>query len=424
MTYDLVIKNVYTTNTGNDIVNIGINGNKITKIDKAELKGKEVIDGKQMLAAPGWVNTHSHIAMTLLRSYADDMELMPWLQNKIWPIEAKFNDDHFKWGSYLGVLEMIKGGTTCFNDMYFFMHITAEAVAKSGMRGVLCRCVMGDDPKDDYRLQESEEFFEQWHNKADGRVKVTYGPHAIYTCTQRYLEKIIELANNRKGSLVHMHIAETEFEVETCKKEHKGLTPVQYLNSLKLFDLPVLAAHCVYLTPEDMDILAAKKVAVSHNPQSNLKLASGIAPITQMQEKNILVSVGTDGPSSNNNLDMLEDIRTASYLAKGSRRNPTVLPATEALKMGTYNGAQALRWENLGKLEENYLADIVLYRMDEPYWYPRHNMVSNLIYSATSNDVDTVIVDGKVLMKNREMLTLDEEQIKYETNKIAMELVK
>lgn len=423
MNYDVVIKDVYLAKgDGQEVANIGITGNKITYIGTEKITGKETIDGKDMLAAPGWVNTHTHIALNLLRSYADDMELMPWLEQVNWPIEAKMQQIHFKWGSYLGVLEMIKSGTTCFNDMYFCMEETAKAVQDAGIKAVLSRCVMGDDPTDDYRLKESQEFYKNWNNKADGRIKVSFGPHAPYTCTNRYLAKVIELAKENKIQ-IHMHLAETQGEVDTCIKE-KGKTPIQLMDSLGMFELPTVAAHCVYVNDKDIEIMATKHVAVAHNPQSNLKLSSGIAPIKEMLEKGVLVSVGTDGPSSNNNLDMLEEIRTMTYLAKGKNLIPTVIPANQALELGTYNGAKALGFENVGKLEKDFNADIVLYKLNEPYWFPRHNLVSNLIYAASSNDVDTVIVDGKVLMKNREVLTLDEEKIKFETNKIAKELVK
>lgn len=422
MMYDLVIKDVFLAKENSqESFNIGISGDTITYIGKDEISGKETINGKDMLAAPGWVNTHTHTAMTLLRSYADDMELMPWLQNKIWPIEGKMKTEHFKWGSYLGVLEMLKGGTTCFNDMYFFMEETAKAVQDAGIKAVLCRGIMGDDPTNDYRLKESVDFYHNWHNRADGRVKVAFGPHAPYTCTNRYLAKVIELAK-QENMMIHMHLAETQFEVDTCIKEN-GKTPIQLMDSLGMFEQPTIAAHCVYVNDKDMEIMAAKHVAVAHNPQSNLKLSSGIAPIKEMLDKGILVTVGTDGPSSNNNQDMLEEVRTAAYLAKCKSALPTTIPAVQALEIGTYNGAKALGFDNVGKLEKDYKADIVLYKLDETYWYPRHNLVSNLIYAASSNDADTVIVNGKVLMKNREVLTLDEEKIKFETNKIAKDLV-
>ncbi|MBQ0067020.1 MAG: amidohydrolase [Phascolarctobacterium sp.] len=423
MKYDVAVKNVYLPNGDNKTVaNIGINGNKIVYIGKEEISGTEEINGKDMLAVPGWVNTHTHLAMTLFRSYADDMELMPWLQEKIWPIEAKMQREHFKWGSYLGVVEMIKNGTTCFNDMYFVMEETAKAVDEGGLRAVLSRCVMGDDPKDDYRMKESLDFYKEWNDKANGRIKVAYGPHAPYTCTDRYLKKVVEYAK-QDNVLLHIHLAETAKEVEDCAAR-SGKSPIALMESLGLFELPTVAAHCVYVDKNDRQILAKNNVAVAHNPQSNLKLASGIAPVTDLLDDNVLVTVGTDGCSSNNNLDMLEEVRLACYLAKGTSHNPTAIPAQQALEIGTYNGAKALQFDKLGKLEEGYIADIVLYNMSESYWYPRHNFVSNLIYAASSNDVDTVIVDGKVLMKKREILTLDEEKIKFETNKIALELTK
>lgn len=423
MKFDLAIQNVYVVNDeGKETFNIGINGNKIAYIGKDAITGTEEINGKDMLAAPGWVNTHTHLAMTLFRSYADDMELMPWLQEKIWPIEAKMQREHFTWGSYLGIVEMIKNGTTCFNDMYFVMEETAKAVEEGGIRGVLSRCVMGDDPKDDYRMKESLDFYKEWNGKADGRIKVAYGPHAPYTCTNRYLQKVVEYAK-QDNVLLHIHLAETAKEVADCKAKD-GKSPIALMESLGLFELPTVAAHCVYVDKNDREILAKNNVAVAHNPQSNLKLASGVAPVADMLNDNVLVTVGTDGCSSNNNLDMLEEVRLACYLAKGTAQIPTVIPAKQALEMGTYNGAKALQFKNLGKLEKDFLADIVLYKMNESYWYPRHNLVSNLIYAASSNDVDTVIVDGKIIMKKREILTLDEEKIKFETNKVAKELTK
>ena len=221
MKFDLAIQNVYVVNDeGKETFNIGINGNKIAYIGKDAINGTEEINGKDMLAAPGWVNTHTHLAMTLFRSYADDMELMPWLQEKIWPIEAKMQREHFTWGSYLGIVEMIKNGTTCFNDMYFVMEETAKAVEEGGIRGVLSRCVMGDDPKDDYRMKESLDFYKEWNGKADGRIKVAYGPHAPYTCTNRYLQKVVEYAK-QDNVLLHIHLAETAKEVADCKAKGK-----------------------------------------------------------------------------------------------------------------------------------------------------------------------------------------------------------
>ena len=420
--YDVVIKNVYVVHdTVQQEVNIGINGNTIAYIGTEGIEGKETVNGKNRLAVPGWVNTHTHLAMTLLRSYADDMDLQSWLNDRIWPAEAKFTDKQFKWGSYLGLLEMIKGGTTCYNDMYFHMDVTAEATEKAGIRGVLSRGIIVFDDSLQEKIHENLELYKNWHNKAEGRIKVMLGPHAVYTLGEDHLKAIAATAKEY-GIANHIHVSETEFEVNNCIKEH-GMSPVAYLESVGLFDSPTLAAHCVCVDDNDIKILARHNVQVAHNPQSNLKLASGIAPITKMMEAGVNVTIGTDGASSNNNLDMLEEVQTASLLAKGITKNPLAVPAEMALQLGTLNGAQALGFDKLGKIEVGYMADIALYKMDACSWYPRHNFMSMLIYAASSRDVDTVLCNGKVLMKQGEVLTLDEEKIKFEAAKAALDLV-
>lgn len=422
MKYDVVIKNVYVVHDATQKeVNIGINGNTIAYIGAEPIEGKETIDGKNHLAVPGWVNAHTHLAMTLLRSYGDDMELQSWLNDRIWPAEAKLTANDFKWGSYLGLLEMIKSGTTCFNDMYFSMDITAEATEKAGIRGVLSRCITVFDIGVKEKIKENLELHKNWHNKADGRIKVVFSPHSVYIVDRAGFKDIVE-ASKEYGVANHIHVSETEFEVNNCIKEH-GMSPVAYLESVGLFDTPTVAAHCVCVDAKDIQIMAKHNVAVAHNPQSNLKLASGIAPITEMLSAGINVTVGTDGASSNNNLDMLEEVQTACLLAKGITKNPLAVPAETALQLGTVNGAKALGFDNLGKIEVGYLADLALYNMKESSWYPRHNLLSMLIYAGAARDVDTVLCNGKVIMKQGEVLTLDEEMIKYEAGKAGLDLV-
>lgn len=422
MMYDVVIKDVYVVHdAAQKEVNIGINGNTIAYIGTDKIEGKETLNGKNHLAVPGWVNTHTHLAMTMLRSYADDMELQSWLNDRIWPAEAKFGDEHFKWGSYLGLLEMIKGGTTCYNDMYFHMDITAQATEEAGIRGVLTRCISVFDIGVEAKIKEELKLHRDWHNKAEGRIKVMLGPHSVYIVDKEGLQKVAATAKEH-GIANHIHVSETQFEVDNCVKEH-GMSPVAYLESVGMFDSPTVAAHCVCVDDNDIQILAKHKVAVAHNPQSNLKLASGVAPIAKMIEAGVNVTIGTDGTSSNNNLDMLEEVQTASLLAKGITKNPLAVPADMALQLGTLNGAQALGFDKLGKIEAGYLADIALYKMDACSWYPRHNLMSMLIYAASSRDVDTVLCNGKVLMKQGEVLTLDEEKIKFEAAKAGLSLV-
>ena len=381
----------------------------------------KVIDGKNKLALPGFVNTHNHAAMTLFRSYADDLVLQDWLENKIWPIEAKLTGKDVYWGTELAIAEMIRFGTTSFCDMYFFMDDVAHAVEESGMRAVLCRGITGFSPADDIKLVESEEFFNNWQKKADGRIEVWLGPHAPYTCPPEYLKKVSALAEKLDAN-IHIHLAETKKEVDDCLAAHQA-TPIELMKQVGLFDHTVLAAHCVHLSENDMDIIAEKNVRVAHNPGSNLKLASGIAPIPELLKRNVTIGLGTDGASSNNNLDMLEEIRLSALLHKNNTGNPTVLPAHQALFLGTLGGAQALGWQNdLGSLEVGKKADVILLDMSEAHWYPTHNLISTLVYSAQSSDVSDVIVDGKILLENREYKTLDIEKIKHEANQSAQRL--
>jgi 5-methylthioadenosine/S-adenosylhomocysteine deaminase len=409
----VLIKNIELLHTPNGEAHcIAIDNERITYVGKEAPKdflADEIVDGKGKLATAGMVNTHGHVSMTLLRSYADDMALMDWLQNKIWPIEDKMDAKDIYWGALLGIVEMLKGGTTCFADMYAFMEDVARACVETGIRANLCRGLIGVAPDKDVKLAENTTLFENWHGAANGLIRVTYGPHAPYTCPVDYLQKVISVAGAH-GAELQMHLCETKFEVESCQKEH-GMTPIKLMDSLGMFELGTIAAHCVHLSDEDMELMAAKGVRVAHNPQSNLKLASGIAPVKKMLEKGICVGLGTDGASSNNNLDMLEECRAAAMLHKAVDFDPLAIPAAKAWEMATVDGAKVLGFEKLGKLEAGNLADIVLWDMHKPYWYPRHNKLSQLVYAANSGDADTVFVVGKKVLENGRLLTFDEEKI-------------
>lgn len=421
----LLLKNIELLDTPNGEANvIAVEDGKISYIGKDlpdSFAADEVIDGKGMLATAGMVNTHGHVSMTLLRSYADDMALMDWLENKIWPIEAKMNAKDIYWGAMLGIAEMLKSGTTCFADMYCFMDDVARAVAETGIRANLSRGLIGLAPDKDEKLAENTQLVEDWQGYDNGRIRITYGPHAPYTCPVEYLQKVIEAAQANNAE-IQMHLCETKGEVENCIKEH-GVTPIKLMDQLGMFEQGTIAAHCVYLTEDDMDIMAAKNVRVAHNPQSNLKLASGIAPVARMLEKGICVGLGTDGASSNNNLDMLEECRAAAMLHKTTTLNPLAVPAAQAWDMATVNGAKVLGFDSLGKLSVGQQADIVLWNMHKPYWYPRHNKLSLLVYAANSSDADTVIVNGKVVLQNGSMTLFDEEKIYAEANLRAQKLL-
>lgn len=420
----LLIKNAeIITAPDTDTYYIGINDDMIEVISKEKPAGYEeakIINAVGKIAAPGMVNTHTHAAMTLLRSYADDMVLMDWLQNKIWPAEDGLTDDDIYWGTMLSIAEMLKSGTTCFADMYFAMDRVADAAAQTGIRASLSRGLTGFSDENFEKLEENAALFEERHNSCNGRIRVMLGPHAPYTCSVDYLKHVIAKAQ-AIGSEIHMHLSETAGEVADCIKEH-GMSPIKLMDSLGMFECGTLAAHCVHVSEEDMQIMAAKNVCVAHNPQSNLKLASGIAPVPAMLAHGITVGLGTDGTSSNNNLDMLEECRLAAMLHKNMTGNPEIIPASQALAMATSEGAKALGFKNVGRLEAGQKADIVLYNMDKPYWHPRHDRISLFVYAANSADADTVMIDGKLLMQNGEMLYLDLEKIYAEADMRARRL--
>lgn len=391
---------------------LAIEGNHISFIGAVpdDFEPDSVIDGRGKLVMPGLINCHNHAAMTLLRCYADDLPLMEWLQKKIWPVEAHLNSDDVYWGSLLACAEMVKSGTTLFADMYFEMGRVAEAAQVVGIRTNLSRGMIGFGPNAERALNEAVELVEQWHCKADGMVKVMLGPHAPYTCPPEYLERVMKLADEHKVG-IHIHLAETKAEVDEIKEKY-GTTPVKLMDQIGLFhNRHVLAAHCVHLTDEEMEILASRRVGIAHNPESNMKLASGIAPVPRLLELGAIVGLGTDGPSSNNNLDMFQEMRSAALLHKVATMNPTVIPAYTAIEMATVKGAQALGYDNLGQLKPGYLADMILIDLEKPHLYPRHDLLANLVYAAQASDVDTVIVNGHVIMTERKLLFIDENEV-------------
>lgn len=379
-----------------------------------------VIEGKGMLATPGFVNAHNHIAMTVFRSYADDMNLMDWLQKKIWPAEDKLDSDVVYTQTMLGIAEMLRGGTTSFADMYFFMDDVAKAVAESGIRASLSRGMTGCTPSGPQALIENKQLFYDWNGKADGRITVMLGPHAPYTCPPDYLRKVVDLAHELHAE-IHMHLSETKGEVADIRKQY-GKSPIAWVNDLGILDCGCLAAHCVWVDDDDLDIMAEKHVRVAHNPGSNLKLASGFAPIHKMLKKGIVVALGTDGASSNNNLDIMEEMRLAALVHKANQLDPVILPAESVINMLTEGGAKALGYTDIGKLEKGYKADITLIDREGLHWYPKNDTMSLLAYSANSFDVDTVFVNGKLLLKNKEFTTLDIEKIKFEAERTKNKL--
>ncbi len=386
------------------VTSIYIEGDRIAAIgEKARVEADTVLDGKGKAAVPGFVNTHTHAAMTLLRSYADDVPLQTWLEKAIWPREAKIEPEDIYWGTKLACLEMIKGGTTCFNDMYFHMDQAARAVKEMGLRAVLSEGFidMRDPDLGQQLLKKQQTILKKIEGVGTDRVKAALGPHALYTVSRESLQAMKDLSD-KKGYLIHLHLAETRREVEDCVTE-QGMRPVRYLDSIGFLSRQLLAAHGCWLEPEEIDLLARAGAKVSHCPTSNMKLATGRAmPLKALREAGVLVSLGTDGPASNNNLDMLESMKFAALLQKFASDDPTVATAAQVFEMATLGGARALGVD-AGLLEEGRLADIALIDLRRPELNPAHDLKSLLVYSAHGNVVDTVICDGQVLMKGRKV---------------------
>lgn len=372
----------------------------------------EVVDlgGKALL--PGFVNTHGHTPMSLLRGYGDDLPLKTWLEEKMWPMEGRFGPEQGRWGAALSALEMIKGGTTTFVDMYDNMDQVAEVVEESGLRASLCRGAIGLGPEEeqDGKLREAVAFAKNWHKQAGGRITAMMAPHAPYTCPPAFIERFVESAREL-GLPLHTHMSETGAEVQQNVAEY-GVRPVEHLRGLGVFEVPCLVAHAVHLTEEELQTLASHDVKVSHNPGSNLKLGSGVAPVPAMLERGMRPSLGTDGSASNNNLDMLEEIRLAALIHKGAHHDPLVVPAETALRMGTAYGAEcAFLAETTGILEAGKRADFITMDLDTAHMQPVHDVLSNIVYSAFGSDVRDVYVDGEPLLRDGECLTLDEEEV-------------
>ncbi|RXJ03984.1 amidohydrolase [Anaerobacillus alkaliphilus] len=383
--------------------------------NKVNLKGNWLI--------PGLINTHGHIGSTLLRGYGDDLPLATWLETKMWPMEAKFTDETINAAASLAILEMLKSGTTTFLEMYHLhLDLIANLVDTSGIRSCLTRGMIGlcSKTEQESKLAEALQLSRDLRKIGQGRITTMLAPHAPYTCPPEFLEMIVHEAK-KQHLPIHTHLSETAKEVSEHFTKY-GKRPVEHLAEIGVFDVHTLIAHGVHLTDEELDILEKYQVAVSHNPMSNLKLGSGIAPVGKMLKKQILVSIGTDSAASNNNLDMFQEMRMAALIHKGSSEDPTVVSANEAFLMATYNGAKALGFDSLGLVEVGYAADFVIVNAEKPHLQPNSHVLSHLVYSASGADVVEVYVNGKCLVRDGQCLTMDEEQIIFYANKAFKKL--
>lgn len=411
----ILIKDVFLDNKKTDVY---IEGNLITEIGK-KTNADFIIDGNGKAAIPGFINAHTHAAMTLMRGYSDDLPLQEWLEKQIWPLEAKLTEDDVYWGTKLASLEMIKSGTTCFNDMYWHVDSVAKAVEDMGIRAVLSAVFIDlfDKKKSDEQIERNEKIVKNFKSKSK-RVRIALGPHAVYTVSKESLQWAKEFAD-KNDLLIHIHLSETKKEVDDSIKTN-GKTPVEYLENIGFLGPNVIAAHCVWLSKKDIEILVKNDVKIAHNPASNMKLASGIMHYKELKNSGLTISLGTDGCASNNNLDMFESMKFASLSQKAFYNDQTVMPSREAFDLATVNGANALRI-NAGLIKENMLADLVLIDLKKAELTPNYNLISNLVYSANGSCVDTVICDGKILMENRTLK--GEQKILEKVNEVAQDLI-
>jgi 5-methylthioadenosine/S-adenosylhomocysteine deaminase len=435
-TADLLIAGgiVVTMNDRREVIENGavaVKNNQIVAVGKAselakKFTAKQTIDAKGKVVIPGLINTHTHVPMSLYRGIADDLDLQEWLTKYIFPAEAKnVNEEFVRAGTRLGLAEFIRGGTTTFCDMYYFEDAIADETSKAGVRGVLGETLIDfpapDNKTFDEALVYTEKFIKKWQGNA--LVIPAVAPHAPYTVSQEHLMKTRALSDKLNAPLV-IHLAEAETEIEFIQQKHQGIRPIEYVEKIGFLSDKVIAAHVIQANEAELDILKRRGVGIAHNPQSNMKLAAGVAPVPMMLKKDLRLGLGTDGAASNNDLSLWEEMDTAAKLHKVFSKDPKVVSAEEAFMMATIGGARALHLENLiGSLEPGKRADICLVDFDNLNQTPFYNVYSSLVYATKADDVRTVIIDGKVVMRDKRLLTLNENVIKKDANLYRQKII-
>jgi len=385
----ILIKNILLDNKKTNIL---IVDGKFRCLDACDgTEAETILEGEGKAILPSLYNTHTHSAMTIMRGYADDMALDKWLNDYIWPFEGKMTEEDFVRGNEIAAREMVESGTVFFNDMYFGIQESIDAVEKWGMRAAIGSVIMDNHPK--AVTDQVIDLLKSWKDPTGGRIQFTMAPHAIYTVCAKRFKEVTELARNL-GLRIHTHLAETTLEVENCLREH-GMTPVKYLDSLGVLGPDVILAHCVHVTEEDADILAERQVFISHCPCSNMKLGSGVFPYERLIKAGCNITLGTDGASSGNNLDLREAMKFAALLAK-TGGNTELLPAEQIFKWATVDGARAFGIDG-GEIKEGKVADCILIDLNNVRMHPCYNLISNFVYSADSSCISKVICDGKVI---------------------------
>ncbi|MTI68530.1 MAG: 5'-deoxyadenosine deaminase [Firmicutes bacterium] len=431
----LLIKNgtIVTMNKEREIFkgDVLVEGNKIKKVSKdIEVEADQIIDASEKVIIPGLIQTHIHLTQALYRGQADDLELLDWLKKKVWPLEGSHQAESNYISAKLGIAEMIKGGTTSIIDMETVHHTDAaiEAIYESGFRAVTGKCMMdyGDDVPEtlmentDDSIKESVKLLKKWHGKGNGRIQYAFAPRFVISCSDDLLKRVRDLSKEY-DVMVHTHASENQGEIQIVQQD-RGMRNIVFLDKLGLTGEKLILAHCIWLDDEEMKILADTGTKVSHCPNSNLKLASGIAKVPELLELNANVSIGADGAPCNNNLDMFEEMRSAALIQKARLHSPTTMPAEKVFELATLGGAKAMCMEDkLGSIEEGKIADMAIVDLNKLHNSPCKdmNIISQLVYSAKSTDVDTTIIDGKIVMLNKNLITLNERSILNDANRIV-----
>jgi 5-methylthioadenosine/S-adenosylhomocysteine deaminase len=425
---------IVTMNEKRDVISDGavaVSNGEIVRVGATldvarQVAARRTINAAGKVVIPGLVNTHTHVPMTLFRGISDDLDLNDWLTKYIFPAEAKNVDEQFvRAGTRLGLAEMIKGGTTTYCDMYYFEDAIADETKKAGMRGVLGETIIqfpvADNKTPAEAMAYTERFIKKWQN--DPLIVPALAPHAPYTVSTDDLKKIRQMSDRLNAPVV-IHIAETKKERDDIDKQY-GDTPVTYLNKIGFLSNRTIGAHLVWVTDKEIDILKRTGVGAAHNPQSNMKLASGVSPVPQMLASNVMVGLGTDGAASNNDLNMWEEMDTAAKLHKLTTNDPKTLPAEQAFELATIRGAQALHLDKLiGSLEPGKRADIAIVDFDALNQVPYYNVYSHLVYATKASDVRSVIINGRIVMLDRRLLTLNENAIKKDANAYRQKIIK
>ncbi len=421
----LTLDEAGTILTGVDLAVEGTAIRAITPIGDAppDFVPDEIIDGYNHMTVPGFFNAHCHSPMTFERGWAEDLPLDRWFNERIWLAESALTSDDVYWGAALAACEMIRSGTVAFNDHYFYMDRVAEVVEQSGLKAALtwCQFGIGADKEVGADLGGTLAFIDRWQGVAGGRIRTVLGPHSPYLCPPEFLREVSAVAREHQLPL-HIHLAESPEQLENSLRMH-GLTPTAQLEACGVFDVPCVAAHALYLSGDDIAILARHGVSVAHCPATYMKLAMGVNDLQPLLDAGVNVALGTDGAGSNSDMDMKATVRLAPLLQKYHTRNAEALAGDKPLRMATANGARAMGFAGSGVLAAGAPADFSLFDLDQPHLYPRHNLVANLVHSAKGSDVTHVVVDGRLIYRDGELLTLDEDRIMAEGNRHARRMV-